>query len=320
MEAPTVVAFAVTSMLAAGVASSTAWAEGGPGVVVDPGDPSGQYGSPSIGLGATSPGRPGGSGGQHAGPRHGGSGAGPSEESGQSGPSLPSLPSWCPNASCSADMGPTPGGPPLPLPGGNGYLCALPQNQGLCPILPPAPPGAPSPPGGPPSPAVLAQQAVGQLRLPVPAPAHSPNLRLHDGRAATLVGEHIWFWTNPADWHPYNQRVQAGPVWAEVTASPVRLSMQPGNGTAPVSCPGPGTPYQRQFGVHARSPDCDVVYTHSSLGQPGGQTTAGWAITWQVTWRGGLGPAPAEGGALPVMTSRAQARFAVAEAQSLRTH
>jgi hypothetical protein len=168
---------------------------------------------------------------------------------------------------------------------------------------------------------MLTQQAAGQLRLPLPSPQHSPDLRLRDGRAATLVGEHTWFWTTPTDWHPYTARVQAGPVWAEVTATPTRLSMQPGTGTPPVSCPGPGTAYQRQFGLHAPSPEgCSVVYTRSSLGQPGGQTTASWAITWQVNWRGGIGPTPTEGGTLPVMTSRAQARFAVAEAQSLRTH
>ena len=199
-------------------------------------------------------------------------------------------------------------------------MCSLPQNEGLCPTPPPTPPGAPPPPGPPPSPAALAQQAAGQLQLPLPTPQHSPDLRLRDGRAATLVGEHTWFWTNSADWHPHTARVQAGPVWAAVTATPVRLSMQPGTGARSVSCAGPGTPYQRSFGMHARSPDCEVVYTRSSLGQPEGQTTAGWAITWQVTWRGGMGPEPTEAGVLPVMTSRAQARFAVAEAQSLRTH
>ena len=162
---------------------------------------------------------------------------------------------------------------------------------------------------------MLAQQAAGQLRLPLPTPAHSPDLRLGDGRAATLVGEHTWFWTPRADWHPYTARVQAGPVWAEATATPIRLVMQPGNGTPPSSCPGPGTVYDRRYGLHAASPDCDVVYTHSSAGE----TTAGWAITWQVTWRGGIGPEPTQGGVLPQMTSRSQARFAVAEAQSLRT-
>lgn len=298
-----------------GAATPSAWAQGGNGVLVKPGDPSGQYGgSPSIGLGASSPGTSGDSGGHDARLGRGGSG------SGGGGVLGPSLPSWCPNSSCSADMEPRPGGPALPLPGGDGFVCTLPQNQTLCPAPPPGSPGTPPPAGGPPSPAALAQQAVQQLRLPVPTPDHSPDLKLSDGRAATLVGEHTWFWTNPGDWHPYRSRVQAGPVWAEVTAMPVRLSMQPGNGTPPVSCAGPGTPYQRTFGLHAASPDCDVVYTHSSQGQPGGQTTAGWAIAWQVVWRGGMDPAPTQGGVLPVMTSRSQARFAVAEAQSLRTH
>ncbi|QGK72252.1 hypothetical protein GIY23_12835 [Allosaccharopolyspora coralli] len=149
-------------------------------------------------------------------------------------------------------------------------------------------------------------------------PRHSPDLRLADGRAATVVGEHTWFWTDPDTWRVQRERVQAGPVWAEVTARPTRLRMNPGNGATPVSCAGPGTPYERSFGLHAPSPDCSLVYESSSAGQPGEQVTARWSITWEITWRGNTGTAPV-GGVLPPMTSTAEARLAVAEAQALRT-
>ncbi|MGI8311679.1 hypothetical protein [Saccharopolyspora hattusasensis] len=149
-------------------------------------------------------------------------------------------------------------------------------------------------------------------------PRHSPDVRLPDGRSATVVGEHTWFWTAPEDWRPQRERVQAGVVWAEVTAVPVRLSMAPGMGGPVASCSGPGTPYDRSFGLHAASPDCDVVYERSSMDQPGEQVTAQWSITWRVVWQGWDGSAPV-GGELAPMTSRAVARFAVAEAQALRT-
>ncbi|WP_246868512.1 hypothetical protein [Saccharopolyspora sp. ASAGF58] len=60
------------------------------------------------------------------------------------------------------------------------------------------------------------------------------------------------------------------------------------------------------------------MYERSSMDQPGEQVTAQWSITWRVVWQGWDGSAPV-GGELAPMTSRAVARFAVAEAQALRT-
>ena len=168
------------------------------------------------------------------------------------------------------------------------------------------------------TPRVLAQQAVDELVLPLPTPQHSPDLRLADGRSATVVGEHTWFWTDPDRWRPVSRRVQAGAVWAEVHAEPVRLSLDPGNGQDAVSCTGPGTPYDRSFGVHTASPDCGLVFERSSVDSPGEQVTASWSITWRVRWSGFDGTNPV-GGELPEMTSQADARLAVAEAQALGT-
>ncbi|MBK0870208.1 hypothetical protein INP57_25690 [Saccharopolyspora sp. HNM0986] len=152
----------------------------------------------------------------------------------------------------------------------------------------------------------------------MPTPLHSPDLQLPDGRAATVVGEHTWFWTEPTDWRPVSRRVQIGPVWAEVTATPQRLNLDPGTGQPAASCAGPGTPYARSFGLHTASPDCDIVFDRSSVGRPGEQVRAEWAIAWSVSWRGFDGTIPA-GGTLAPMTSRADAELAVAEAQALTT-
>lgn len=174
-------------------------------------------------------------------------------------------------------------------------------------------------PGGVPlpTPGQLAGQAFDQLRLPLPVPRHSPDARLADGRSATVVGEHTWVWTEPTSWAPVSKRVQVGPVWAEVTATPKTMSFDSGMGSG-VACTGPGTPYDRSFGLHAASPDCDFVYTRSSYGMPADQTTAAYVITWSVRWSGSTGGAGV-GDTLPDMQSRATATFAVVEVQALRS-
>ncbi|MBB4679510.1 hypothetical protein [Crossiella cryophila] len=167
-----------------------------------------------------------------------------------------------------------------------------------------------------PSPAELAERAFEQLVLPLPVPRVSPDVQLADGRRATVVGEHTWLWTEPTVWRPQVERVQAGPVWAQVTATPVKLSFDSGMGQGR-TCTGPGTPYTRAAGLHAPSPDCDFVYQRSSHGRPGEQVRAWFAITWSVSWTGSTGTAPA-GGRLPDLISRAELVLAVVEAQALR--
>jgi hypothetical protein len=182
----------------------------------------------------------------------------------------------------------------------------------------------PGQPGQPvvvlPTPAELAQEAYSQLRLPLPTPEHSPDLRLADGRRAVLVGEHTWLWTDPARFRPQSRRVQVGPVWAQVTATPIGLTFEPGDGAPSISCPGPGTPFAPgRYGSHAASPTCDYQYVRSSADAAGGVVSAEYGITWRVRWTGAAGATPA-GGQLPDMTSRAATSFAVAEAQALGRH
>lgn len=279
------------------------------GVEVAPGDFGGLYSSPSVEMGATSSGS---SSGGSSGDSSSGSASGGSS-GGSHRPSGPAVVPLCPTIMCDSAASDDPA---LMLSTGPlSSWCFGPLDEGRCPSgeLRPgaAPPGAAA---GPPDPEVLAQQAFQQLRLPLPVPQHSPDLRLQDGQAATVVGEFTWFWTDPSAWRTQRQRVEAGPVWAEVTATPVQLAMEPGDGTAPIYCAGPGTPYDRSYGLHSASPDCDVVYQRPSTGP----VAAHWSITWEVTWHGWTGTSPT-GGDLPPMTSRAQTQLVIAEAQALRT-
>jgi hypothetical protein len=108
-------------------------------------------------------------------------------------------------------------------------------------------------------------------------------------------------------------------VWAVVTATPVVLRFDPGDGSPVVVCRGAGTRFDpARYGLHAASPTCDHVYARSSFGAPGELVTATYEISWRVSWTGWTGTGPA-GGSLPGLVSRASARFAVAEAQALIT-
>lgn len=180
-------------------------------------------------------------------------------------------------------------------------------------------PQQPTAAAAPPSPGDLARRAYGQLRLPAPTPKHSPDLRLTDGRAAVLVGEHTWVWTDRSRFAPRARRIQQGSVWATVTAVPVGLSFDPGNGGAVLTCRGPGTVFvPGRYGRHSASPTCDHVYSRSSADAVGGVLTVEYGIRWQVRWTGSTGTALVQG-RLPDMTSRARTSFAVAEAQALVT-
>jgi hypothetical protein len=170
-----------------------------------------------------------------------------------------------------------------------------------------------------PSPADLAREAYGALRLPSPSPGRSPDLRLPDGRAALLVGEHTWLWTSSSVFSGRSRTVRAGGVWATATAQPAGLSFDPGTGDPVVECRGSGTPYLAgRYPPHAASPTCDVVLARSSARFSGGVVTAVWAIRWRVSWRGAAG-GRVESGVLADMVSRTPVLLAVAEAQALVT-
>ncbi len=139
------------------------------------------------------------------------------------------------------------------------------------------------------TPAVLAQQAVNTLRLPAPSADHNPS-----GDALTNLA--VWWWVRQSQWHPLSQRTQAGAVWARVTVTPTSSTWDAGDGTAPLTCAGPGKPYDRSRPADEQSTDCAHTYTESSAGQP--QTGPNpndryflvrVTVRWRVTWVGAGG-------------------------------
>lgn len=164
------------------------------------------------------------------------------------------------------------------------------------------------------SPTVLAQRAESLLLLPAPAARHNPS--------EALTGLATWWWVDPAQWRTLSQRTAAGPVWAQVTARPVSSTWDAGDGTAPLTCAGPGTSYSPNEPASAQSSDCTHTYTRSSAGQP--QTgpepndryfTVSVTVRWAVSWVGAGGTA----GSLPPIGRRYSFPLRVAERETVMT-
>ena len=107
----------------------------------------------------------------------------------------------------------------------------------------------------------LAQSAANRLVLPSPQARHSPS-------GTALVGLTTWLWVDGNGWRPLRQRTQAGPVWAQVVATPVSTTWDAGDGTPPLVCAGPGTPYDTSRPESSQSTDCSHTYRSSSADQP----------------------------------------------------
>jgi len=159
-------------------------------------------------------------------------------------------------------------------------------------LLPPRPTGTPAAPL--PTPGELAEQAVQETPLPMPAVRMVPAPPVRP-----LVNLPMMLWIDPAQWAPQTASASAGGVTSTVTATPRRVLWDMGNGDA-VSCDGPGVafvagvPYEQQLQGTA----CQYTYGRSSANQPGEAYRVTTKLEFEVTWAavgapggGDLGPA-----------------------------
>lgn len=153
----------------------------------------------------------------------------------------------------------------------------------------------------------LLAEAGNQLSLPLPDVRTAPP-RGSDG----LVGLPEWFWADPAQWRPMSARVAVGGVWAQVTARPARMQIQPGTG-ASLACAGPGTPYNPRLAASGQQTSCSYTYAESSDGLPGNAYQASVTVTWTAAWQGSGGT----GGTLPPLGRTTAFALPVTEAQAL---
>ena len=140
-----------------------------------------------------------------------------------------------------------------------------------------------------PTPDVLAAYAYNQINVP------QTQVELKPATKST-VNAPTWVWLDKAKFTEVKVRAElpeAG-VWAETTAKPVALHLNPGtsdsetypsSGDCAINADGSvGTPYTK--GDARRTPPCGITYLRASSGQPY-QLKA--SITWQISWEGSGG-------------------------------
>jgi hypothetical protein len=167
------------------------------------------------------------------------------------------------------------------------------------------------PPPPPPDPAVLAQQAYGELTVPKPVAKRSPPEGNSDpqygGLPYTWVGLWTYIWSG--EWQPLARTVELRGVSATVTATPTGLVFDPGDGSAPVTCDGPGRPWTEADGNAPPSAGaCGHMYRAVT---PNGPLTATTSIQWSVAWTSNVGA----GGTFPALTTQTSSSFLVEQIQ-----
>ena len=153
--------------------------------------------------------------------------------------------------------------------------------------------------------AILAEFALAELSLPALTIRMSPA-----GEQITQLPS--WMWIDRRQWGPQDRTAAAGPVSATVSASPVRVEWDMGNGDA-VTCRGPGRVYEQRFAGRPEATDCRYTYRHSSASQPGEVYDVTGTVVWTATWAGSDG----NGGDLGELTSQTTQPVRVAEVQAL---
>ncbi len=158
-------------------------------------------------------------------------------------------------------------------------------------------PGAPAM-----SPLALARSAVSSLTLAFPSPQTNPGI---DQRQ--LPGIDTWMWIDAADWQPVSASASIPGMSATVTATPTQVTWDMGDGSAPVVCDGPGTPYDPERPPADQTSDCTYRY------QRRGSYPASATVRWEITWSASDG----DGGSLAPVDRTTTFTMTVAERQAV---
>jgi hypothetical protein len=154
----------------------------------------------------------------------------------------------------------------------------------------------------------LAEQAYANLSPPTLSVGTAPPSG-QDG----LVGLPEWFWIDAANYLTLSRTVSLAGLSATVTAKPGPLVINPGDGQASFTCPGPGAQYNAAESAGSQQSDCTFLYTQPSLGQPGNEFTVTVSVTWTATWTGSGGT----GGTLAPITRTTTIQLPIAQAETV---
>ncbi|MGH3302156.1 MAG: hypothetical protein ACRDOK_10825 [Streptosporangiaceae bacterium] len=161
--------------------------------------------------------------------------------------------------------------------------------------------------GGRLTPKDLADQAYAELSPPTLTIGTAPI-----GREG-LVGLPEWFWIDAAGYRTHSRTVALAGLSATVTATQGPLVINPGDGEASFTCPGPGTPYTTSEPASSQQSDCTFLYTQPSAGQPNNEFTVSISVTWTASWTGTGGT----GGTLPPITRTTTIALPIAQAETV---
>lgn len=136
--------------------------------------------------------------------------------------------------------------------------------------------GGDAAPPPPPNPIELAEEATGNLGLPVPLAHTSPRAPVE-----TLVGLQTWLWVAPEQWRPITASVTAGSTTVSATVRPTGARWNMGEGST--SCAGPGRPWRKGLGQAVRT-SCGYTYETTSASQPGDRFRISVSVTYSASW------------------------------------
>lgn len=170
------------------------------------------------------------------------------------------------------------------------------------------PPGAAGAPAV--DPAELASEALQRTPLPEPQISMSPSPEIPQ-----LVNLTSFLWLPAEQWQPETASASAGGVTSTVTATPMRVIWDMGQGDT-VTCDGPGVPYQPGVPDDRQPSTCHYTYRRSSAGQPGQAFTVTATVQWETTWT--VTGAPG-GGSLGTVSQSSSTSVQVAEIQTINT-
>lgn len=157
----------------------------------------------------------------------------------------------------------------------------------------------------------IARRVADQVPLEFPRPATSPAI---DGEQIT--GLPTWLWVDPGGYRSFDAEATLAGLTVTVTATPVQVSWDLGDGTDPVVCAGPGTPYDLAVDDDAQHTDCSHVYRYASAGETGGVYHASATTTWSLAWEASTG----ETGTLPEVSRTTTFDLTVTERQAVVTY
>ena len=128
----------------------------------------------------------------------------------------------------------------------------------------------------------LAEAALAQLRVQTPIARSNP------ANSLAVINIPTWLWVE--NWTPLTASASAAGVTATVTAEPVEMLWDPGDGSKPFTCRGPGVAYDLNRPARTQRTDCSFTYRQKA-GRFNIGATQRWHLTYTATngQRGDLG-------------------------------